>query len=222
MLPLKTKHSFLVTGVWALKSTNAVYMNNISTYIQNMDIYFFKKKELHFLKKRTLHCALYSLLHFSKHKLTWILKFPSTPSDVNTMILYIRYLLVCLLAPDLNRLWIFYFFLLLLETKKRLYLDFPEYHCNHRAFSGMDGCWSKRGEWNHQVWHANRNIMIRPLIFCLFEKIFIIWWIIEYILHHRPKTETWNWKSLHLQLPPSHRVEAKPSRGFNLRCSRIF
>lgn len=55
MLPINRKHSFLVTGFRALKSTNAVYMNNISTYIQNMDIYFFTlRKGIALFKEKNL------------------------------------------------------------------------------------------------------------------------------------------------------------------------
>lgn len=59
---------FLVAVSRALKSTNAVYINNISTYIKIwIYIFLLKKKGIAlFREKETLRCASYSLLHFQK------------------------------------------------------------------------------------------------------------------------------------------------------------
>lgn len=115
---------------------------------------------MHFLKKRTLHCALYSLLHFSKHKLTWTLNL----NTLSFIILWCKYndivnkIFVGMFACSRLKLIMNIIFCSYLKPK-RGYIGFanlqfrsrvPEYHCNHRAFSRMDGCWFKQGEWNHQ------------------------------------------------------------------------
>ena len=94
MLPIKRKHSFLVTGFRALiKSTNAVYMNNISTYsiYKNMDIYFFTlRKGIALFKEKNLALCIVLPVTFFKTRVNMDFEFkhtfPQYP-DVNTMIL---------------------------------------------------------------------------------------------------------------------------------------
>lgn len=130
MLPLNRKHSFLVTGCRALKSTNAVYKNNISTYMRNMDIFLYlKKKELHFLKKRTLHCALYPWYIFKTQLGLWI---EHTSSHVNTREIVNKILVM--FACSRQKLIIIIIFCFYLKPKRE-YIRI----CNHRAFSTVDG-----------------------------------------------------------------------------------
>ena len=79
MLPINRKHSFLVTGFRALKSTNAVYMNNISTYIQNMDIYFFTlRKGIALFKEKNLALCIVLPVTFFKTRVNMNFEFKHT------------------------------------------------------------------------------------------------------------------------------------------------
>lgn len=132
MLPINRKHSFLVTGCRALKSTNAVYKNNISTtYMRNMDIFLYlKKKGIALFKEKTnkpciAHCE--TMLHFSNHNFEHGLWIEHTSfSHVN---ISVNKILVVMFACSKTN---YYFFRFVLETKKkREYIRI----WNHRAFS---------------------------------------------------------------------------------------